>query len=152
MQKVRTVVGDLFSAPMGNMNFVSYFQYVNTSGKITAKSLLDLSTALFIFAEEQEAKNEQYEANFKEIQEILVKLVEERKMPKFAPTATLGNTATYTGTTTMTGADPSSNIVGNVPPIAESPVGGPLQPFQCHVCGKQLKNAGGLTGHLRSHK
>ena len=57
MKQVRDVVGIIFDAPMQNMSYVEYFAYVNTGGKITARTLLDLCTVLFTFAEEQEKIN-----------------------------------------------------------------------------------------------
>ena len=68
---------------MQNMSYISYFKYVNEGGKITARTLIDLCTVIFSYLEEQEKKNEQYEANFKEIEQILTKLVGEKtKLPQ----------------------------------------------------------------------
>lgn len=60
------------------MTFVAYFNYLNTAGKITAKSLLDTQVVVLSYVEELEKKNEEYEANFKEIESILTKLVEKK--------------------------------------------------------------------------
>ncbi len=78
MNKIRITVGEIFQSPLQNLSFVQYMANVNTAGKITAKSLMDLVTVLFTYAEEQEKKNEQYEANFREIEAILSKLVEQK--------------------------------------------------------------------------
>lgn len=66
---------------MGRMSFVSYFSYVNTTGKITARSIMEVCVVLLEFADQQEKKNEQFEANFKEIENILKKLVD-KKVPQ----------------------------------------------------------------------
>src|SRR5690242_2732536 len=75
MNNIRQVIGIIFKAPMQNMTFVQYFSYLNEGGKLTSRAVQDVLTVLAIFAEEQEKRNEQYEQNFKDIQEVLEKLV-----------------------------------------------------------------------------
>lgn len=62
MKQVREVVSIIFDAPMRDMTYVEYFGYINTGGKITARSLLDLATVLFTFVEEQEKINAKNQA------------------------------------------------------------------------------------------
>lgn len=75
MNDLRQIIGSLFEAPMGNKSFVSYFKYADEGGKITARTLREVCTVILTFLEEQEKKNQQNEANFKEIEAILTKLV-----------------------------------------------------------------------------
>lgn len=78
MNTLRQTISNLFEAPMQNMNFVSYFQYINTNGKITARSLMEIVCILATYVEEQEKINEKNEANFKDIETILAKLVDKK--------------------------------------------------------------------------
>lgn len=79
MNTIKQAVSELFGSPMQNMSYVSYFRYVNEAGKITAKSLLELVTICLTYMDEQEKKNAQYEENFKEIEKILQKLVDDKE-------------------------------------------------------------------------
>lgn len=82
MNSIRISIGTYFQAPMQNMTFAEYFAYINTAGKISARSLMDMVVALATYTEAQEKKNEQYEANFKEIADVLAKLVDKKvEMP-----------------------------------------------------------------------
>lgn len=79
MRPIRIIVSELFVTPIQNMSFVAYFQYLNSAGKMTARTHMDLTTILLVAYEEVEKKLEAYESNFKEIQEILEKLTEKQK-------------------------------------------------------------------------
>lgn len=78
MNDLRLIIGNLFEAPMGRMTMVSYFEYINSSGKLTARTLMEICTVILTFLEEQQRKNDQYEANFLEIEKILSKLVNQK--------------------------------------------------------------------------
>ena len=76
MNRVRDVISNVFQAPMANMSFVHYFNYINETGKLTPRSLMEVCVVILTFLEEQEKKNELYEANFNNIMEILNKLTQ----------------------------------------------------------------------------
>lgn len=78
MNSLRVAIGNLFESPMGKMSYISYFQYINTGGKLTARSLMETCTIILTYMEDQEKKLQQYEANFKEIETILSKLVDKK--------------------------------------------------------------------------
>lgn len=125
MNAIRISVGNLFEAPVQNMSFVSYLAYVNTNGKITPRSLMDLITILLIHVEEQEKINEENKANFKDIEAILSKLVDKK----------LGNK------------------VDEKEEELSMPHADQLHPgFICDQCGKGVKTRLALAGHSRSHK
>lgn len=126
MNLIRIVVGDLFQSPMARMSYPAYLNYVNTSGKITARSLMDLHTIVLTFLEEQEKVNLQNEENFKTIFEILAKLVKDMPNKVEEPIST--------------------------PSQAPQAVEKQLNPLECKVCGKVLKNTFGYKGHIRSHQ
>lgn len=123
MNKIRLIVGELFQSPMGNMGFPAYFSYINTAGKITAKSTMDIETVLLAVLEEQEKINQQNEDNFKQIFEILAKMI---KQPEVTETTTKFD-----------------------PPIETFD---PDHIWQCPIDKKEFKNEFGLKGHMRSHK
>lgn len=77
-KNIREVVATLYQQPINDMTFVRYFSFLNESGKITARSLMDGLIIAYTFIEELEAKNESYEGNFREIESILHKLVEDK--------------------------------------------------------------------------
>lgn len=77
---------------MSRMNFPAYFQYVNTAGKVSARSLMEIEAVILTILEEQEKINLQNEENFKQIFEILAKLV--KKEPNIEPTKPSDNPKT----------------------------------------------------------
>jgi len=155
MNKLKNVIGEIFQSPMNNMSFVSYFQYVNTSGKVTAKSLMDTCTILLTFCDEQEGKNDLYESNFKEIESILIKLVEQKLEIKqeISPVpeihykdGTLPEVPSQEPEVIVhdTNYPSDINTVKDIPSEADS--------FMCPECSKILKTKLALAGHSRSHK
>ncbi len=129
MNNVRVAIGEVFASPMHNLSFVTYFSTLGVNGKITERSLLELITVLFTYVEEIEKKNEQYEANFKEIEAILSKLVYEK-----VETKQKGFTKEELDTIEDDGLDIPN--VGN---------------FLCDSCGKVAKSQLGLLSHKRTH-
>jgi hypothetical protein len=75
IRNIRVIIGEVFKSPMSHMNYPQYFQYINTTGKITARSLMEVEAVILTFLEEQEKVNLQNEENFKQIFEILAKIV-----------------------------------------------------------------------------
>lgn len=123
MNKIRVVIGGYFQSPMSNMNFPAYMNYVNTAGKITARSTMDLATIMFTVLEEQEKINEQNEENFKQIFEILAKLVNPDVSQKIEQPI----------------LEPSSPLQAQKTP----------EIFKCEICGQQFGYNLTLAGHLR---
>ena len=125
---IRIILGEYFQSPMSNMNFPAYINYVNTAGKITARSTMDLSTIILAAIEEQEKINEQNEQNFIQIFEILAKLVN----PPIV-------------------GQPQA-------PKVETPIENPkldnetIGKWVCDNCGKVLSTKLALAGHSRSHQ
>lgn len=80
MKSTKELVGDLFGAPVQNMTYPHYLQYMNEQGKITARSIMDLCSVLL-------TKIEEYEHNFEQIEQILGKLVDQKieKVPDMLP-------------------------------------------------------------------
>ncbi len=130
MNTIRRSVEVLFESPIQNMSFVAYLSNVNSAGKITARSLMDLSTLCLTYIEELEKKNEQYEANFKEIEHILTKLVN-NKTQSDKIDITPNNYSETKNTTTETA------IVA--------------PPFQCTTCSKAFTTKLALMGHGKTH-
>lgn len=133
MNKIRHTVEALFASPIQDMTFVSYMSYINSSGKITAKSILDLCIVALVHLEEQEKKNEQYEANFKEIESIFSKLLAEKDKKEIVSTESL-NTQEFEGIS-LSKYDDTVEAT-----------------FRCDVCSKEVKTKLALAGHMRSHK
>lgn len=128
MNDLRLTISNLFETPIQNMTYVAYFQFVNSSGKITARSLMDLVTILLTHAEEQERKMNQYDQNFVDIEEILAKLVDNKVVEKVdEPPPVPREDATTKATNEAFG-------------------------FNCATCGKTLSTKLALAGHSRSHK
>lgn len=125
MNPVREIIGNVFQSPMQNMSFVAYFSYVNESGKITARSVMDTQAVVLTILEAQEKKNAEFEANFKEIEAILQKLVGKKVEEVVKPIE---------------------------PPIELKQEVIPEKPFVCPECGKSFKVKVALAGHQRSHK
>ena len=123
------------------MSFVSYFSYVNTAGKVTARSLMDVLTVVCTMVEEQEKKNEQYEANFKEIEQILQKLVED----KTSGDSEDAKEEIFYGTI----EEGTKPIEVDVKALLETR---PHYEFKCEECGKDIMTRIGLLSHQRSHK
>lgn len=126
MNTLRQTISTLFEAPMQGMSFVAYFQYINTNGKITARSLMEIVCILATYAEEQERINEKNEANFKEIESILAKLIDKKLDEKV-----------------------------DEKPIQEDPMSKAINEaygYNCATCGKTLSTKLALAGHSRSHK
>lgn len=98
MNTIRIILGSYFQSPMSNMNFPAYFNYVNTAGKISARSSMDMDSIIFTAIEEQEKVNTQNEENFKQIFEILTKLVK---------TPSAGGEPPLEPITTRIGAEPN---------------------------------------------
>ena len=86
MNSIRIAIGELFQSSMSTMNFPSYIAYVNTSGKITSRSMMDLDTVILTFLEAQEKINQQNEENFVQIFEVLAELVKEKTPYKVVDT------------------------------------------------------------------
>ncbi len=125
MQKIKDIVGTLFQSPVGNQSFPTYLSYINTAGKVTARSMLDIEAVLLTFAQEQEKKNEEVDEKFKQIFEILSKIVDEKQSKT---------------------ADSQETVVMEAPDIA------PENEFTCKICRKSFKSSLGLMGHSRTHK
>lgn len=121
---IREALTLAFGTPIQNMGFPAYFSYLNTGGKITQRSLMDILVVLCEQLDEQQKTLEAYKQNFKDIEAILTKLVEKKeyKAPQFEP-------LTYKG----------------VPEIAD-------ETFICATCNKPLSTKLALAGHSRSHK
>ena len=68
-----------FGTPIQNMSFPAYFAYLNTGGKITQRSLMDILTVLCEQLDERQKTEELYNQNFKDIEVILVKLVKKEQ-------------------------------------------------------------------------
>ena len=147
INKIREAVGTIFSTPMQTMSFPAFFAYLNEGGKITARSLMDMMAVTLTYCEEQEKKIEEYDANFKNIEEILEKLVDKKTatviVANDAPLETFESSITTSGpgVTTIT--------------LEEAPIPQPITEiagFNCPVCNKELKTKLALSGHSRSHK
>lgn len=131
MNNVRIIIGELFQSSMSNMSFPAYFNYVNTSGKITARSLMELDSVILTLLEAQEKVNQQNEENFKQIFEILAKIVEEKKEPEHTNNKLSKN---------------------DVVSIIEKPTEKTQDSFRCATCDKVFTHKVALSGHSRSHK
>lgn len=123
---IRIILGEYFQSPAGSMNFPSYFNYINTAGKHTARSMMDLEAIFSAAIEEQERQNIENAENFKQIFEILAKLVKDLSAPKAADEVS----------------------VSGLPPTHSQESAA----FKCEVCGKELSTKLALAGHSRSHK
>ena len=138
---IRIILGEYFQSPMSNMNFPAYFNYVNTAGKITARSTMDLITILSTALEEQEKINVENEENFKTIFEILTKLVKQdanlTKEPISEPSSPEEKE--------LEDALPKS--IKKTPEFKLTP-----NSLKCGVCGKVCKNKFGYNGHMTSHQ
>lgn len=141
MNNIRIELGDLFGAPVQEMNFASYMQYINAAGKITARSLMDITTILLAKVEDQEQQLARYEANFKEIEEILGKMVDKKVDNKIDI-----DLSDY-------------KVDGAIPRVVEEKVQEAekvnltnLEDFTCPVCDRKNKSKLGLISHQRIHK
>ena|SRR3990167_7449121 len=72
---IRDSLSRHFGTPMQAMGFPQYLSYLNSAGKITQRSLLELLIILCEQVEAEEKRKEQYEKNFKDIEDILVNLL-----------------------------------------------------------------------------
>ena len=54
---IKDRLSSLFGYPIGNMSFRSYFEFLNGSGKITARSLMDISAIILESIQELEDKD-----------------------------------------------------------------------------------------------
>lgn len=107
------------------MSYAVYFKYLNETGKITARSLMDGLIICFTFIEELEKQKTTNEANFREIEEILKTLSKKATMEP-----AIFSTPFFTQPEVLT-TEPG---------------------FICPICNKELKTKLGLSGHSRSHK
>lgn len=136
MSKLRELIGSYYGAAMQGMSYPAYFNYLNTGGKITARSLMDTQALILTFLEEQETKNEQIVQNFIDIKFVLEKLVD-KKLDNKVDIKEL------------------EEVVGDRPVYEESieiPV--PVDVvYSCPECGKEAKSQAGLLAHQRgAHK
>lgn len=154
MNSLRLTLSELYQAPVQSMSWVAYFQYLNSVGKITARSQMDLSVILLTHLEELQKKNEQYEDNFKEIQEILTKLVEKNKskddivhelqealkvFPKLPPTPE-----------TVPNPYPPNTVAANYDPRPTVPATGKM--YSCKFCPESFPDPLALGRHSKIHK
>lgn len=128
MNTIKKAIGSLFGLPVQDMSFPSYFQYVNERGKITARSLLDMMTIVLTELDEQEKRNAQYEESFKEIENILEKIV------------TGGNNIVITKVEDIPEFLSASHKIVEV------------ETYTCDTCRKGFTTKIALSGHKRSHK
>jgi hypothetical protein len=144
--KLRELVGSYYGAAMQGMSYPAYFNYLNTGGKITARSLMDTQALILTFLEDQEAKNEQIEQNFKDIREVLEKLVDKKVDNKVDKAVTDIDLTDYkVEDPAMHTATPDKPL--DIEEYAKDPT------FSCPECGKEAKTKAGLLAHQRgAHK
>jgi hypothetical protein len=144
------------------MSFVAYFQYLNGAGKITARSQMDMTIIMLTFLEEYQKKNELYEDNFKEIQEILTKLVEKNKdiqevqaalkllpkLPVTPETKPMVITETTPVSPQLTYTAEGTKVVGTSMSIPQLPI----KTFTCKQCQEKFPSIGALSSHSKIHK
>ncbi len=133
MNKIRTIISAIYQSPMQDMTFPDYFKYVNEGGKVTPRSLLEVQSAILTYIEEQEKINEINENTFKDVEEVVTKLV---------------NKTTTSKDIDLTDykVEHKKSISSPEPPESVDPV------FSCPECGKTFTTQLALTGHSNTHK
>jgi len=154
MNNLRDTISNIFMAPIGDMSFVRYLNYVNESGKISARSLLDLCMVMLTYIEEQEKRQKQNEVNFKEIQEILQKLVEDKER-RDHPNG--GGGSSWVGVGSQVEAEVKVNkdvekgdllTQDEVESVKDTKS---TDGFPCLQCDRVAKSALGLLSHQKTH-
>lgn len=158
MNKARTILESLYQSQVHpKETIVNYFYRLNEAGKINGdkKSIVDIPAVLFTLVEEMEKKIEVYDANFKEIESILGKLVDEKLSNKPSGFQKLE----YKGENIVDGKTLSIGKEKENPAVH-------LQEFTIQDnktkeltfvcvqegCGRTFKSKAGLESHKRSHK
>lgn len=136
MNPIRTIISEYFQAPMQQMSFPAYFQYSAINQKMTERIRQDLLIVLLSAVDEMEKTHRHYEDNFREIEEILTKLVQKQQqkeasveelkaalqvLPKIAQTQAVSGDTTHVG------------------------------PYICSVCQKSFTHKIALIAHSRIH-
>ena len=87
MTSIRQDVEDLFSVAIGELDFPVYFQKIYELGKISStRRLSDLSVIILNKLEAMEKREQEVAQNFKEIESILSRLIEQKNAtPKVEP-------------------------------------------------------------------
>lgn len=128
MNKLRTILAEYFKSSPQDMSYVRYFKYLNETGKITDRSLMECICIILTFLDEQESKNKQYEDNFVEIAQILNKLVNKRDA--------------------MVESQPKENVQT---PSLDTKEFEPSGSLTCQLCKREFKSKLGLYSHSRTH-
>lgn len=85
MVRIREILGTFFGSSMGKMTFPQYLSYVNSAGKITARSTMEILAVVCTVLENQETINDQNNENFKQIFDLLTKMVNEKPKIEYNP-------------------------------------------------------------------
>lgn len=147
-----------FGVPIQNMTFMGYLSYLNSNGKISQRSLLDLLILICEQVENQEKREAQYIQNFKDIEDILKGLVSASQMTLKIPESDEMPPVSF--------KDVIPDIVAKVEYENKPSVIGDIdgaqgevevtneeaKTFPCDKCDKVLKSKIALLGHSRSHK
>lgn len=139
MNNARTILSDLYQSQVHpKETIVNYFYRLNEAGKINGdkKSIVDIPAVLFTLVEEMEKKIEVYDANFKEIESILSKLVDKKMSDK--PVAGFRQVEYNTN-------DIDRDLLIKEGETEENTL-------KCPICKKVAKSKLGLQSHKRSHK
>lgn len=148
MNTVRIILGEYFQSPMGTMNFPAYFNYVNTAGKITARSSMDILIVICTALEEQEKINAQNEEDKKQIFEILAKLVKAEVPEKVEESISEPSGSIQEQKFEGLEQLPADSWKTSIHPDGTAAPA----PFICPICKKGLSTKLALAGHSRSHK
>lgn len=143
MNSIRIIVGEVFQSPMSDMNFPAYISYVNTAGKVSPRSMLELEAVMLVILEQQEKINQQNEENFKQIFEILAKLTTEFKRIVEQPVQVPTDEAVFIGQLKKQFEKDQAEKKESVPTD---------KPLICPECKKEFGTNLALMGHQRSHK
>lgn len=107
------------------MTLPRYFEYLNAAGKMSSRAVQEVMAIMCVYLEEQEKRNEQYEADFKQIAEVLAKLVDKKI---------------------------EAPVIDKPVDLKEFEKNAYVNPLVCITCGKECATSFGLQAHQRSHK